>query len=109
MLEAIAGVPLLLESVASVEVTVELPRALLHAQSVVYGATFGAGEVRSLKMEIRDLRVSCIIGLHPHERKEKQRLEVDLVIEPYKSTMDHKALADAALEVCHISHGASGA
>jgi dihydroneopterin aldolase/2-amino-4-hydroxy-6-hydroxymethyldihydropteridine diphosphokinase/dihydropteroate synthase len=99
VMEAAAGVPLSLASVISVDVTVELPRALLHADSATYKASFGYGRTWARSMQVKSLRLDCIVGLHPHERGEKQRLDVDLQVEGYEGQVKHKALADAALSV----------
>jgi len=101
----IAEVPLRLgeEIVESVDVKVELSRAVLMAQSVVYSASFTVGqeEGRDWCCEIKDIRISCIIGLHKHERQAKQRLEVDVKVSGYKEEKwDHRAFTDQVVEVC---------
>ena len=53
--------------------------------------------------EIKDLRVSAIVGLHPHERGERQRLELDLKVR-FKDgfgNWDHKAIQDIAMDVSY--------
>jgi dihydroneopterin aldolase/2-amino-4-hydroxy-6-hydroxymethyldihydropteridine diphosphokinase/dihydropteroate synthase len=98
VLEAVGGVVMAQEAVESVDIKVEVPRGLLHAQSVMYTQSFstkGRGEV---KMKIKDLRITCVIGLHPHERAENQRLEVDLELEGWGG-MGHKAFTDYAYSV----------
>lgn len=98
LMQSAASVPLALEAVLAVDVRLELPRALLHARSAVYGASFGSsrGEVT---MEISALQTACVIGLHPHERAERQRLEVDLRFRGWKEGLGHRRVADIALKV----------
>jgi dihydroneopterin aldolase/2-amino-4-hydroxy-6-hydroxymethyldihydropteridine diphosphokinase/dihydropteroate synthase len=48
---------------------------------------------------LENLALATIIGLHPHERAEKQRLGVDVAVAGVPDTWAHKAVADAALEV----------
>lgn len=98
VLEVVAGCVLGLDSVGSVDVTLSLPRAALHADSIRYRAVYTAeGNVGDRECEIRDLKVACVVGLHPHERGEKQRLEVDLLIKAYvvlEGGWDHKRIHD---------------
>lgn len=103
-MELVAGVVLSLECVDSVHITLGQSRALLHAQEVRYAGLYTReGEIKGWECEIRDLRVSCVVGLHPHERGEKQRLELDLKIKNYGHRQgqgwNHKVLHDTALSV----------
>jgi dihydroneopterin aldolase/2-amino-4-hydroxy-6-hydroxymethyldihydropteridine diphosphokinase/dihydropteroate synthase len=111
ILRAAGTIPLELDAVESVDVEVEMPRALLHAQSAVYGAKFSRGQERgegwTVKIRglgvVRGLGVACVVGLHPHEMGERQRLEVDLEVkgwnEDEQESFLHKELADEALRV----------
>jgi dihydroneopterin aldolase/2-amino-4-hydroxy-6-hydroxymethyldihydropteridine diphosphokinase/dihydropteroate synthase len=102
VMELVAGIVLNLECVDSVHITLGQSRALLHAQGVRYAGLYTReGEVKGRECEIRDLRVSCVVGLHPHERGEKQRLEVDLKIKNYGQGKgwNYKVLHDTALSV----------
>lgn len=103
VLEVVAGVVLMLECVDSVQVSLGQIRALLHAQEVRYGALYTrTGYIKEMVCEIRDMRVSCVVGLHPHERKEKQRLEVDIKVSDYDHEWTHKAVHDTAISVCRV-------
>lgn len=106
-MEVAAGVVLAIECVESVIVTLKLPRAVLHAQEVRYSATWTrGGNVRDRECEIKDLRVSAVVGLHPHERGEKQRLELDLKVR-FKGGFgqwDHKETQDLAMDVSPLHH-----
>lgn len=114
LLREIAEEVLALNAVESVDIVLELPRAALHAQLVRYGSTFArsspwtaAGSstagIQATKQwcEVQTLQVACVVGLHPHERKERQRLEVDARVSgQYEGdTWSHKAFADAVFEV----------
>ncbi|RSH87120.1 trifunctional dihydropteroate synthetase [Saitozyma podzolica] len=97
-------IPLELDAVESVDVEVEMPRGLLHAQSAVYGAKFSRGQERGAEwtVGIKGLGVACVVGLHPHEMGERQRLEVDLAVNGWNAeeqeSFPHKELADEALK-----------
>jgi dihydroneopterin aldolase/2-amino-4-hydroxy-6-hydroxymethyldihydropteridine diphosphokinase/dihydropteroate synthase len=105
VMEVVAGVVLSLKCVDSVNITLGQERAVLHALEVRYTAEYTRyGEVRGKECEIRDLKVQCVVGLHPHERKERQRLEVDLKVGDYGEGWDHKVFHDAALKVCRLNH-----
>jgi dihydroneopterin aldolase len=57
--------------------------------------------IKGRECEIKDLRVSAVVGLHPHERGERQRLELDLKVR-FKGGFgkwDHKAIQDIAMDV----------
>lgn len=120
LLREVADEALALDAVHSAEVVIDLPRAVLHAQSVRYGGTFSRssawiGAVPSTSKaqgsqawcELRTLQVACVIGLHPHERKERQRLEVDARVSgDYDGgPWSHKAFADAVFEVSPRNDG----
>ena len=113
VLEVCAGCVLGLDSVGSVDISLSLPRAVLHANLIRYRAIYtSGGEVKDRECEIRDLKVACIVGLHPHERQEKQRLEVDLLIRGYEvrevgaegegTGWDHKRIHDQLHQVSSI-------
>ena len=100
----VARVPLELgeEVVQSVLVKVELPRAILGGRSVVYSAQFSGVEEDGVEWEceMRGLGVRCVIGLHPHERGEKQRLEADARVTNYGSgRWSHRSLSNEVIEV----------
>ncbi|WVQ71053.1 dihydropteroate synthase [Cryptococcus sp. DSM 104548] len=98
LMEGVSRIPLELPDVRSVDVRIGLPRALLHAMEAVYAATYtkaGGLVEESRSSEIKDLKVVCVVGLHPHERMEKQRLEVD--VKAYGcdwNAWGHKGFAD---------------
>ncbi|ODO07366.1 dihydropteroate synthase [Cryptococcus wingfieldii CBS 7118] len=102
LMRAVSEIPLDLPDVQSVDVRIGLPKALLHAMEAVYTAMYtktGGLVEESRSSEIRDLKVVCIVGLHPHERKEKQRLEVD--VRAYDcdwNAWGHKGFADQVYE-----------
>jgi dihydroneopterin aldolase/2-amino-4-hydroxy-6-hydroxymethyldihydropteridine diphosphokinase/dihydropteroate synthase len=105
VMEVAAGVALAIDCVESVDVKLRLPRAVLHAQEVIYGGTWPRkGAVEKRICEIRDLRVSTVVGLHPHERGERQRLEVDLQVkfEGGFGGWEYKAFQDIAMAVSLI-------
>jgi dihydroneopterin aldolase/2-amino-4-hydroxy-6-hydroxymethyldihydropteridine diphosphokinase/dihydropteroate synthase len=105
VMEVAAGVALAIDCVESVTVRLKLPRAVLHAQEVRYSATWTrGGTIKERECEIKDLRVSAVVGLHPHERGEKQRLELDLKVR-FKGGFgewDHKAIQDIAMDVRNL-------
>ena len=105
VIEVAAGVALAIECVESVIITLKLPRAVLHAQEVRYSGTWTrGGMVKERQCEIKDLRVSAVVGLHPHERGETQRLELDLKVR-FKGGFgqwDHKAIQDLAMNVSSL-------
>lgn len=80
-------------SLKAVEVTIERPKALLFADSVSVHRKFavtasqteGPPEYSLDDLEhsltIQDLRVDAVIGLHPHEREEQQRLAIDIELD----------------------------
>ncbi|EIW69282.1 hypothetical protein TREMEDRAFT_30738 [Tremella mesenterica DSM 1558] len=87
------------EAVDKVEMTVKMGKGLLHADYVEYGRMYVYGPRRGNEEKrwcfIHNLRVTCIVGLHAHERKETQRVEVDLRVEGYRlDGWSHKSLAD---------------
>ncbi|WWC58426.1 dihydropteroate synthase [Kwoniella dejecticola CBS 10117] len=125
----LSRIPLSLPDVEDVTVEVVMPKALLHADSAVYRAVYtkqtDAGssmnaakagvETQSKgpdseennttrRCEIRDLKTECIIGLHPHERSEKQRLELDISVEGVDwKEWKHKEFADAVYDFVTMS------
>jgi dihydroneopterin aldolase/2-amino-4-hydroxy-6-hydroxymethyldihydropteridine diphosphokinase/dihydropteroate synthase len=105
IVRAAGTIPLELDAVESVDVEMEMPRALLHAQSAVYRAKFSREQERGAEwtVEINGLGVACVVGLHPHEMGERQRLEVDLEVKGWnakeRESFPHKELADEALRV----------
>lgn len=93
------------DAVRSVRIEVDLPRAVLMAQSVAYSASSEIGddevEGKVWSCEIRDLRLSCLIGLHEHERREKQRLGVDVEVQGFdQEVWNHRAFTNEVVEVC---------
>ena len=127
LMRDVAAIPLALEAVKGVKVELVLERAALYAESVAYVAYFGADQrgeqegqqgqgqgqgegSRNASMrremssvECRDIKVICVVGLHPYERRERQRLELDLKVQPDLEGLDTKALIGAAVEVCRTS------
>jgi len=103
LVRAASGVPLQLDVVRSVRVSVELPKALLPAQAAIYSATFDRADESAKgsewKCEVKDLRVRAIIGLHPHERQMRQWLEVDVGVEGYADGWDHRVFAEHVYDV----------
>ena len=108
VLEVAAGRVLGPDSVGSVDITLSLPRAALHADLLSYRAVYTSdGEVKDRECEVKDLKVACVVGLHPHERGEKQRLEVDLLIRDYEATeggWNHKKIHDRLHQVSLSAH-----
>ncbi len=105
VVKAVARVPLAIgkDVVQSVRVAVELPRAVLMAQSVVYAATFVYEQGGEWSCEIREIRLSCVVGLHPHERQERQRLEVDVSIHGYDiGAWSHRDFTNEVVEVRYM-------
>ncbi|KIS01456.1 dihydropteroate synthase [Cryptococcus deuterogattii 2001/935-1] len=94
------AIPLESDEVQSVDIRLGLPKALLHALEAVYKASYAKnGEVTDKSCTIRDLKVVCIVGLHEHERKEKQRLELDVKVSRCDWTVwGHKGFADEVYE-----------
>ncbi|WWD17983.1 dihydropteroate synthase [Kwoniella shandongensis] len=106
LMRDIAAIPLGLDDVESVDVRVELPRALLPALAAIYQAKHDRnGEIEEArKVIISDLKVACVIGLHPHEREEKQRLELDVSVQGCDwEKWSHKAFADEVYEYVSTS------
>lgn len=103
VMSAAAAVPLELAAVDTVNIRARFPRALLHARAAEYGRAFSAPVLSNphpLSCTLRDIRVACIIGLHPHERAERQRLEVDVGVRGVDGVhWDHKAVHDEAYKV----------
>ncbi|ORY21159.1 Dihydropteroate synthase-like protein [Naematelia encephala] len=94
------------ENVDSVRVTVEMPKASLVADKVIYSAVFShtIPEGKEWTCQVKDVRVMALIGLHPHERKEKQRLECDVLVEGYADRVfKHKEFADEVYKYLEAS------
>lgn len=89
-------------AVKSTEVTLEISRALLHARSVTYSSSIAGEGVSSRRLKINGLQVSCVIGLHPHEQMERQRLEVDVFFPFSPDDLELKNIADNILSVSHV-------
>ena len=103
------------EVIEGVEVQLVLPRASLIAQSIGYSATFMAfsSKVTTPKSgprrpatgtqwtgHIRGIRCMTIVGLRDYERKEKQWLEVDVMVKDYEqSSWDHLSFSKTVLQV----------
>lgn len=112
-------------SLERIDVTVVRPKAVLFADSVSVERRFrvrvvppeqGAAaadadaelEEESHALVIRDIRVDAVIGLHPHEREEQQRLVVDVELDMRgvpralvedRLGFDYKAFGKLAYEV----------
>lgn len=103
ILSTAARVPLALEAVKAVEVRAVLPRALLQGTCAYERRYERLGEGRSREGELRGrvegMGVTTVIGLHPHERAEKQRLEVDVGVSDVPEGWGHKAFADDTYKV----------
>lgn len=129
------------------EISLELPRGSLKAQSGIYIASFSSSSPQaiptnnktssrngsrntspslpaqaslsassssvirgskskrgSLRFIMNDLRAECIVGLHPHERRDKQRVEVDVEVSDvgFKG-WDMKMFGDRIYDVSFIS------
>ncbi|WVR05742.1 dihydropteroate synthase [Kwoniella sp. DSM 27419] len=100
LMEAVSGPPQDLDDCVAVQVKLTVPRALLHADAAVYSARYSQGLSGGLIEEerrcmIKDIRTECIIGLHPHERQDQQRLEVDVEVTDIDwKSWNHKAFTD---------------
>lgn len=101
ILNVAAKVPLELQAVKSVDVKATLPRALLQGKCS-YERRFGVQQ-SPLRCNVDDMALSTVIGLHPHEREEKQRLEADITVDGVEEGWKHKAFADDAYKVCCAS------
>lgn len=105
LLLAVASVPLLLPAVNGVSVRATMRRGLLQAKAAQYTRYFnctrsGKSSSGPMSCTIKDLSVNCVIGLHPHERAERQRLECDIsVTHSIEHIWSHKDLADCAYDV----------
>lgn len=104
-------------SLKGIDVVVERPKALLFSDSVDAYRRFRVKiledgrhilEDEAHKLVIQDLRVDAIIGLHPHEREEAQRLAVDIEVDMMRMPVellqsrygfDYKTLGRFAYEV----------
>lgn len=110
------------ESLEAIEVCVERPKALLFADSVVVRRRFRVSgstlEDERHQLVVQDLRVDAIIGLHPHEREEEQRLAVDIEVDMMRvpdelvdsgNGFDYKSLGRFAYDVSPLPlRGGSG-
>ncbi|KAJ3258266.1 trifunctional dihydropteroate synthetase [Boothiomyces macroporosus] len=94
-LSAKIALDLLLMGLKKVTVKIEKCNALLHADTVGIEITRSVNDIEFLKPSnsvyieypdptaedvifIKDLTLSCIIGIHPHERIEKQRVLINI-------------------------------
>ncbi|KAJ9091405.1 hypothetical protein QFC19_009115 [Naganishia cerealis] len=80
-------------SLKAVQVTIARPKALLFSDSVSVSRKFAVSTTHAVdspecnledlehSLTIHDLRVDAIIGLHPHEREEQQRLVIDIELD----------------------------
>ena len=85
-------------------VSMELPKASLPAQAIHYQAMFSerARGGSQWACTVRDLRCRTIIGLHEHERRMRQWLEVNFDImgwSPADGPLDHNDAAERVHEV----------
>lgn len=101
LMRAVSAIPLGFDDVQSVDIRLGLPKALLHALEAVYKASYAKnGQETGRSCTIRDLKVVCIVGLHEHERKEKQRLELDVKVRGGDwNVWGHKGFADEVYDV----------
>lgn len=63
-------------------------------------------------IEVAGLKVSCIIGIHPHERETEQTVLVDLEVDhdvaaaaagdDFRHAVDYVALADLVRDLLHV-------
>jgi dihydroneopterin aldolase/2-amino-4-hydroxy-6-hydroxymethyldihydropteridine diphosphokinase/dihydropteroate synthase len=74
----------------AVEVVAHLPKALLQAESIDGGITvrlevkkMGEDQLTSLPTLVMKTRLSCVIGVHPHERAAKQPIVLSLTSRSY--------------------------
>jgi dihydroneopterin aldolase/2-amino-4-hydroxy-6-hydroxymethyldihydropteridine diphosphokinase/dihydropteroate synthase len=95
---AAAAIPLGLAAVTSVDVSLRLPKALLHAQSALYETEISRQGIAG-RMSVECMQVACVIGLHPHEKAERQRLEVDMRISPWDDKIGLRRIADVGFSV----------
>lgn len=105
ILSTAARVPLALEAVKAVDVRAVLPRALLNG-TCAYERRFDrngstTGHKGQLNGRVEGLGVNTIIGLHPHERRDRQRLELDVQVSDVPEGWGHRAFADEAYKVSH--------
>ncbi|WVW82121.1 dihydropteroate synthase [Kwoniella bestiolae CBS 10118] len=108
LMREVSAIPLGLPDVNRVDVEVIMPKALLHADSAVYMASHSlmGGEVvdEGRRCEVRDIRLECVIGLHPHERAERQRLEIDVEVGGVDwGVWGHKEFTDQVYEFVSAS------
>lgn len=112
-------------SLTKLDVKIERRRALLFAESVsvftsvdlIYPPTQGVRdpvalnhtrlETRTRIVKIHGIQADTVVGLNPHERIEKQRLELDVELDLYElfdgqegQAFDYKSLGITAHEVC---------
>jgi dihydroneopterin aldolase len=97
--EAAAAIPLALSAVQRVDIKMELSRAVLHARSAIYTASIDRTGVTFDRMMIKRMQVACIIGLHPHEKAERQRLEVDIELGRWDERIGLKRITDMIFTV----------
>lgn len=109
ILDAAAAVPLSLPAVQNVGISARLPRALLHADTV-YARTYTntsriprsttvpVARRSVLSLTTANICAATVVGLHPHEREKKQRLEVDVTVRGAEDD-SHHTLSDTALDV----------
>lgn len=62
-----------------IEVWIHLPKAILRAdQGLKYRYYLGGRSMHDHDFTVKGIRCYCIIGINPHERKEKQAVDVTL-------------------------------
>lgn len=92
---------------STVNLRLELPRAVLHAESGSVCVTRPSQERLDDCSIVTNLRVACIIGVLPHEREETQTVRIDLTCWPESEGMNLRRLAKTVTEVSRSSCNAT--
>ncbi|KZZ86632.1 serine/threonine-protein kinase psk1 [Ascosphaera apis ARSEF 7405] len=84
---------------ATVDVSVHLPKGILRADG---GVTYNVVRTASAstfmqKWTIHDMRCYCILGINPHERLEKQRVNISMEFKKEEETLQDLQRMTAAL------------
>ena len=91
--------------VDSVSMSLRLPRASLAADAIVYSAYFSRSMIKGdrWKCKVDNLQCRTVVGLHPYEQQQRQRLELDVEVEGYDlESWNHVKFADTIYEVCRF-------
>lgn len=101
LLKGIASVPLGLAVVTSISIQLELPKASLLAESIIYSAKFEPNHTEGTGWgcRINNMRIRTVVGLHPYEQTKKQPLEFDIAVQSYQGSYQPRLLAEQAYEV----------